>query len=246
MTREIDKNDVDISQLFKWKIRVNLYDPFTDTTAYVYLRIVGDADLNRAKTYGYRKAAELRKLLNTEGSDERLAFLAELEEYKNDTSILAKSIILLEMTDMYQTAMTNVTLLEPKEPKSDAPQEKWEEYQTEVDSYPDRFAEATMEELKKLQTARKRSLGKMGIEKLYKIYEETVINKLCEEELTSSYYHMCIYFGAYKDENYKERVFSSFEEYENAHPDLRDRLFHEYRELEIGTSILKKSPEATE
>jgi len=24
MTREIDKNDVDISQLFKWKIRVNL------------------------------------------------------------------------------------------------------------------------------------------------------------------------------------------------------------------------------
>lgn len=246
MTRDIERNDVDISQLYKWKRRINIYDPYTDTTVYVYMRIVGDVDINKAKTYGYRKAAELRKSLRKEGSDERLAFLAELEDYKEDASILVKSIILLELPQMYQEAMNNAVLPEPRQPKADAPQEKFEEYQAEVDSYPDRFAEETTKELEKLQSSRKRSLSKTGIEKLYKIYEETVINRLCEEELSTAYYQMCVYFGTYKDEEYKERAFESFEEYENAHKDLKTRLYNEYRDLELGISTLKKLPGATE
>ena len=57
---------------------------------------------------------------------------------------------------------------------------------------------------------------------------------------------MCVFLGTCSDPEYKKRAFSSFEEFDNAAPHLKDLLMEQYRYLEIGMSELKKSPEATE
>jgi len=243
--KEIDKNDVDITQLFKWSKEVVLRDPYTGMVLTVHLRLVGDADMNRAKANGYRKSAELRKKLKTPDSDERTIFLTELDSYVEKESLI-QAIILLEMPEYYQQALKVVDVKEPKEPKSFASQEEQENYQLEVDEYPKIFSKELEKELLKIREVRSEELEKFAKEKLYNLYENTVINRLCEEELKEQYYKMCVFYGTYKDPNLKNKAFKTFDEFENSHQQLQNTLRDEYMNLELGTDLLKKLQEVTE
>ncbi len=61
----IDRNDVNISILFNWGKEFILYDENRKELFKVYLRIIGDSDLNKAKVYALRKSAEMRKKLKS-------------------------------------------------------------------------------------------------------------------------------------------------------------------------------------
>ena len=245
MPREIEKNDVDITQLFKWSKETVIRDPYSGVTVSVYLRLVGDADMNRAKAQAYRKSAELRKKLKTPDSDERTIFLTELDTYVEKESII-QAIILLEMPEYYQQAIRVVDVKEPKEPKSFASQEEQEEFQSSVDKYPAKFSKALEKELQRIREVREEELNKFEREKLYGLYENTVINRLCEEELKEHYYKNCVFFGSYKDANFKVKAFKTFDEFENSHQQLQNTLRDEYIGLELGTDLLKKLQGATE
>lgn len=244
MPRIIEKNDVDLSRLFKWAKEVPLEDSYAGTKTSLWMRIVGDSELGQAKTYSYRQAAKLRNALKQDGSDERLAFIAELEDY-DETEMLINTIILLEVPDIYQEAIKNINVPEPKEPKSDAQQEVLEKYQQEVDAYPTKFDLELQKELRKLTKKEEKILKKKPKDELHKLYERGIINRLCTEELQNSYYDMCVYLGSYRDSDYKRRAFTSFDEYDNSHPTLKVYLRSEYQSLEIGADLLKKLPEAT-
>lgn len=243
--RDIDRNDVDITQLFKWNKPVEIVDNFTQTKITVYVRLVGDADMNRARTYGYRQAAVLRKSLRTENSDERIAFLAELEAFQN-REILANAIVLLRMNDIYQEAVSMTQVPEPKEPRANASQEELEDYQTAVDNYPNVFSEAVNVNIGKVKDRQLAELQTENEERLHKLYEKEVIDRLCQEEMIRSYYDMCVYMGTFKDPEFTERVFSSLEEFLNMHTHTIKLLREAYQGLELGTDILKKLHEATE
>ena len=181
ITRDIDKNDVDISQLFKWNKEVEIEDVLSGLKAKFYMRLLGDSDLGRARAYAYRKSAELRKKLKTQGSDERVSLLAELEDFV-DVEVITRAIEILRIQDIYQRAIKNVNVPEPKEPANDE-LEKWEDYQVKVDEYSKKFREAVDEEAEKLRSADLTMLQGKSREELYKIYEAEVINKLCQEEI---------------------------------------------------------------
>jgi len=241
--RDIDKNDVDISQLFKWNKEVEIEDAMSGLKVKFYMRLLGDADLNRARAHAYRKASDLRKKLRDKDSDERVSLLAEIGDF-TDSEIIVKAIELLRISDIYQRAIKNVNIAEPKEPKSDE-LENWEDYQKKVDEYSDKFKKAVDKEADKLRVADTIFLQGKSAEELYKIYENEVINKLCQDEMNTGFYNMSIFLATFKDDKFKTLAFKSFEDFDNIHPNLKVKLKEEYQKLELGIDVLKKLQEVT-
>ena len=164
--REIDKNDVDVLQLFNWKKEVVLGSS-DDYETKIWMRIVGDNDLQRARVYGFRKSSEMRKRLRTEGSDDRVAFLMELEQFA-DKDVLIETVLLLNIDNYRSEAIKNVDLPLPKEPESDAGIELQEKYQAEVDSYPSRYSEKIAEYMRNKTEEERERLQNVDFAKLYK------------------------------------------------------------------------------
>lgn len=242
--RDIEKNDVDISVLFKWNKEIEVEDVVPNIKIKFYMRLLGDADLGKARAYAYRKSAELRKRLRDKDSDERVILLAEIDDFVDD-EVLSKAIEVLRMPDIYQAAVKNVHLPEPKEPDTDE-LESWEDYQKKVDEYSDKFRKAVDKEADKLRADVVAQLQGKSREELYKIYEGEVINKLCQDEMNNRFYDMSIFLSIFKDNKFKNPAFKNFDEYDNTRPLLKTRLKEEYQRLELGIDVLKKLPEATE
>jgi hypothetical protein len=120
----IEKGDVDLSKLFHWGKQFEITDRFGKKVMDVYLRLVGDAELNRARIFAIRKSSELRKKLKEENSEERLVFIPDLDENKQD---LIDRISVLKIKEFTQAASKEVSIPLPKEPKSDAPLEEIEQ-----------------------------------------------------------------------------------------------------------------------
>jgi hypothetical protein len=247
MARSAEKNDVDISQLWRWSKKVVLDDTLGKKKVEIHIRIVGDVDLNRAKVYGYRQANKLRKSLKEQDSESRVSFIAELEEFE-DKDLIIKTIVLLESPELYREAVADVQteVLEPVEPKSTAPQEKWEDYQNKVDSFEDSFRQAIEDKLEELQEKEEKNLSGLTEKELHELYQRLVTNRLCEEEFQNSFYDMCVFYGTYLDKEFTKKAFNDFDSYDNSHPTLKNTLRMEYRDLEVGFDLLKKLPEATE
>jgi hypothetical protein len=64
--------------------------------------------------------------------------------------------------------------------------------------------------------------------------------------MNKAFLDMSVYLGTYRDANHKSHLFSSFEDFEDAAPELKDQLREGYQEVELGMSELKKSREATQ
>jgi hypothetical protein len=75
--KDIEKNDVDISKLFKWGTSTTVQTPRGD--AIVWMKILGDADVNKARIYALRRSAEMRAKMVDLDSDERIALLPPLD-----------------------------------------------------------------------------------------------------------------------------------------------------------------------
>ena len=245
MTRSAEKNDIDITQLFKYEKEVVVEDILAKKSVTVYMRLMGDADLNRARVYGLRKSADMRKELRKKGSDLRQAFLSEFVEFPaKDTLIMA--ILLLQAGQIRQDALNNTDVPEPKRPKGDATLEKLEEYQTAVDAYEKEYDKALNKEMTKVEKRERREHEKREEKDLYIIYEGLVIDRLCSQEMAEQYFAKCVFFSTYKDPKHAKKTFSTFSEFENLAPAVRTKLVSEYQNLELGLDELKKLHEATD
>ncbi len=243
--KSAEKNDVDITKLFRYKTEVEVKDELTGDSGKFYLRIIGDADLNRARVFGLRKAAQLRKALKDPESETREAFITEFTDViSND--LLVESILIMRTGEMQREIVNMTDVPEPRPPKSDAPQEEQEAFQLEVDAYEDKYRKEYGKNAKKIEKRERKILNGIETEALYVLYEGTVIDKMCTEEMTTRYYERCVHMGTYSDPDYKKRAFLNFEEFDNASSHLKDRLMEQYRYLELGMSDLKKLPEATD
>jgi len=241
--KSIDKNDVDISKLFNWGKEYTVVDINGDELLKVFIRLVGDAEFNRARVFGLRKSAELRKELRKKDSEFRIAFIPEMGELEDKNII--EAIVLNSISELTATAVRNLDLRYPKEVDSDASLEDQENYQLEVDNYPEQREKLIREAIDKEADKLRSELAKLSPENLYNRFEETIINEACEAEMISKYRQMCVYFGTYFDDSFKERVFKNFDEFDNLRKEIKFQLMEAYNELEINGDELKKLPEAT-
>lgn len=234
----VEKNDVEISKLFSWSKESAIVDSSGKLLARIWIRLVGDADLNRSRVFALRKSAELRAKLKDPNSDEHMAFIQSLDTVEKST--LVDAIVSLSLRDMTRDAYREVIIPIPMEPDSDAPLEKQEKYQKEVDEYPKTREDAIRKYLKKRIDKLNKELTNLPDDELQKKYQLHMINELCEQESFKKFKEMCVYFSIYKDKNFKVRMFNSFDEFDNIAPEIKERLLNEYTSLELDTDTLKK------
>ena len=234
--KEIEKNDVDISKLFRWsrKVEVNSFGKILE----FYMRLCGDAEINRARVYALRKSAEFRKLLRTKDSDERLAYIPEFLSVVEEE--LINGILALSIKDFTTEAVFSVKLPLPKEPESDTTLEEQEKYQQNVDEYPVRREVAIRKYIEEKLEKERKLLEKLSKEKLQIRYETQAINQLCEAEMLTRFREMCTCYSLYMDENFKHKAFESFDEFSNIPSDIKNQLVELYVELDIDGEVLKK------
>lgn len=238
-----ERNDVDITKLFHWNGEFTITDRYDNPVTKVYLRLVGDAELNRARVFAIRKSADLRKQLKTEDTDLRIAFITNIIDM-GEKEDLIEPITSLAIRRISQEAMRDIRLPLPKEPRSTATLEEQEVYQREVDSYEERktalLSRMTIERLEEYRE----ELGKQTLEYLRKVYEREMINELCEREMIEKFRACCAFYGSYKDENFTQRQFESFEDFDNLPTEVKNQYIANYESLEINVDELKKLQEA--
>ena len=232
----IERNDIDLNRLLSWRKEFTILDDKSEAYK-VYIRLVGDAEINRARVFALRKSAELRKKFRDETSDEHLAFIPDRDAV--DKEHLVESLILYEVRGVTMEAYKKIEVVHPKEPTSDSSLEEQEKYQAEVDAYPSKVQDAVKAYVEKELDKKRKAFNKRSEEDLYNELKQAIIEQQCETEMYGKFKEICVYFGVYKDADYKERLFSSFEEFENLPSDTKTKFMTFYNSLEIGTDDLK-------
>lgn len=245
MSDIVEKSDVDISKIFDWGRVFEVIDPKDDSVVtLVYMKLLGDADLSRARVHALRKSAQMRRKLLDKDSDERLAWIRTIEEVENQD--LMNLIVLFSQREISASVRNTIKLPTPKPPKSDASLEKMEKFQKEVDEYPAKrqklLSEAIQKEIKKLQD----SLSEKSKEDLYKEYVRLLIDEFCEREALGAFEDMQVFLGCFTDDTYKIRFFTEFDEFDNLEPNAKQLFKDAYRQIDIETSELKKLRRATQ
>jgi hypothetical protein len=241
---QVEKNDVNISQLFTWGKKYEIVDKDDKVVYTLYMRLLGDADLNKTRVYALRKSQELRKKLRDVNSDERLLYVKDQEDMSKEE--LVYNIAALSMREINKRAAREVSVPRPKAPKSDAGLEKMEKYQAEIDNYPKKYNEALHKFIKGEVDRLKKTLDGMGEDELYKMYIRMLIDEYCELEAFNAYREMELYLGCYQDEGYTQPAWDSFEKFQNFDADMKAQIRAEYEKLDINMDELKKLREATQ
>lgn len=237
MAMSPEKNDVNIRELFEYRKPVTLYGN-KGKKMKVYMRVIGDSEVNKARVKALRNSRELRTNLKDETSDEYLAYVPDLSEA--DKERLVEITLLTKLRQISRGVVEDIEVPLPKELPSDATLEEQEEHQKEIDDYPKKREEIVKEEIAKRSDKERKELLKKSREELEKEYKQSLINELCENELSRTFYDYVVYYSLYKSDDYKERVFSSFEEFNSLPSEVKDLLLEEYRKLELGMDDLKK------
>lgn len=237
----VEHNDVDITPLFSWKKSFEITDG--DRTIPVFMRLLGDADINRARVASLRRSAEMRRKLKDVDSDERLAFIKDIDELSMES--LSAVIIVFSMRELTDRATKNLKIRPPKAPRSDAKTEAHEKYQLEIDAYPEKRRTELRKLLEKEVEAMKKDLEIKGKEEVYKLYVKAMIDEMCEQELLKAFKEWNAYLSCYKDENLQERLFSTFDEFANIDPSLKEQFITEYSTIELHGDNLKKLRQVT-
>jgi hypothetical protein len=233
-----EKNDVNIKPLFTWGRETILVDVHGKEIMKAHVRLVGDAELNRARVQALRASAEIRSLLKQDGSDENLAYIPAKNSVENET--MKDFIVITRTKDASDKVAKSVDLRFPKEPDSDANLEQQEKYQKEVDEYPKKLNDAINAEMQKVIDKERLVIDAYDEDTLYAEFIKTVINDLCEKQMYSSFKEFCVYFGTYKDSEYRVRLFNSYDEFQNLDPSLKKQLEDSYYSLEVNIENLKK------
>jgi len=166
---DAERNEVAINKLFDWG-RVFELDLGNNEYLYVYMRILGDADLNKARVYALRESAKLRRALRDPESDEYLISVKDKEDLTKDD--LVNYNIIFSARELTQSLWKNVKVPYPKQPKSDAPLEEMEKYQQEVDDFPKKRETAISEAMKKEESKLRKELESKNLDELYIMYRD--------------------------------------------------------------------------
>jgi len=246
MSDVIEKQDVDLAKLFNWGRVFEVINPQTDEAeAVVYMKLLGDADLGRARVYALRKSAEMRRKLKDTNSDEYLAWVRSIDEVESED--LINLISVFSLREIAQSARNAVKVPMPKPPKSNAKLEKMEAFQKQVDDYPQKKQKAIQEYIESEVEKLKKTLATKSKEELYRQYVKELTDEFCEREAITAFEDYQTYLGCYTDDSYRSdhRFFNSYEEFDNMEPTVKTQFKDAYRSLDIELSELKKLRRAT-
>lgn len=234
--KDIEKNDVNISKLFAWGQSLELSTPQKDIT--VWIKVLGDADVNKARIYALRRSAEMRGRMMDLESDERVALIPAL-----DTSSKPKVVELLltlRVKEIAEVANKSVELKYPVEPKSTASLEEQEKHQEAIDNFPEYVSDLHRKAIDKEVIKERKRLKKLSIEELESLYVETLVEHVCETEMYKAFQDRSVWLACFRDDDYILPLFTEFDDFLNLPTDVKNQLVDFYGTLAIDIDTLKK------
>jgi hypothetical protein len=238
-----ERNDVEVKSLFTWGREFNIVDNNNDVESTLFMRLVGDSDWNRARVFALRKSAEKRHALMDLNSDDRIAFIEEKGVIGKER--LVPACVLFSSKELAKEAIREVTIKQPKEPKTTASLKEQEKYQKEVDDYPAKLDKALRDYVTKKIEEKTEEYKLYSEDKLYEMYVNYLIDEICEMEMLNSFKSMCTYLGTYKDSKFKEKYFESYNDFDNLDTNIKQQFISAYESLDITPEELKKLQVAT-
>jgi len=227
-----------IEKLFSWTQELEIVGK-DDQIIKVYQRLVGDADLNKARMLSLRYSKTLRDTLSDENSDEYKLYLEDIHTLNRDD--LLSMTLFGKLIDIRREIDSKFYFPEPEEPLPDATNEQLEKYQADYDSWEERRKTALTDIIKsKIDEATKELELKSDAE-LATLAKRSKINMLCEEEIQTKFAEACAFLGTYEDKDFKKRVYTVFEEYLNSPEQYKKQISDGYEKLEMSSVSLKES-----
>ena len=226
-----------LSKLFKWSKKVDILGSSDEVVATVYMRLIGDADFSEARDTALASSKKLRRDLKNPSSLAYTGAFADIDYVDKDDMI--NNIIVSEMS-LYRDEAVK---LFPEKDLPESPEtldlEAQEEYQDKIKSIKDGRVKQISEHMDKRFEERRIELEALEADKLKKDYIRAVINNRTNQEFMDVFQDFCAYKATYSDENMKKPEFSSFEEFVNCAPQVKDQLLRAYLTLEVSGEEIK-------
>lgn len=231
---------MDISKLFLWTTHHIITDQYGKAMkgrdgepVVVYLRIIGDNDLEASRKYALRKSSMLRR-----------KYRADTDQVLPDLSMVSRdeliSLILLnETSTLYKQAERDTTLEYPYL-EDDFSLEAEEKYAEARETYFERLNEKIKEKTTELVEQQKRYYQQFDDDRLLDIAVKKYIDQIIEAEMLHHYNDAILYYTVFKDEECTEKVFASIEDAGNASSVLKEQLVTAYSKLTLNDVNLKK------
>jgi hypothetical protein len=231
---------MDIAKLFKWKTAYTILGasgtPVLDDTGVeitVYIRVIGDNDLDEAKKYALRESKKLRTQYREHPED----ILPDVDSLTQ--SELAALVVLNEASYLYKQAERDTTIPYPNSMDSLHIEDE-EVFLEKLDSYFEDLVAAIDEKAQKLFTDRKTYYETLSLDVLQARAKNTYIDRLIEADLVKLYNDAILYYAIYYDEACTEKVFKDIPEVRNSSKVLKEQLYTEYSKLVLTDTDLKK------
>lgn len=240
-----------IADLLKFRGKVELKNPRTDEPilgpdkkqVIVYLRLIGDDDLEKAHKAARLASANLRKVLKDKDGEvykDRVGPI--LDGTKDDwlsiikssrtSNVDAEARVAIERPDLpgiEEFAVTpDAPTLEEQEKMDEAVQKIEDDYRAAISEYVDIKTAEIMAEFEDADE-----------DKLRETAAEELINVLALGEFFSELMDYKVAYGSYTDPAYKNRAFDNVEEFKGAHSSIKEQLISGYIKLELDPDQVK-------
>ena len=240
---DIEKNEVDISKLFDYKTVVT-FNFGKGEPLEIHLKLIGDADMNRARVIALRETSKLRENLEDPEWEDRRAYFPDLRGRPKEHII--EAMLLLRMREIGTQITLNVQshppFPYPTEPKAFSPIKEKERFQKEVDSFPMKIKEHISKRISNRVAELREQYSKLSEEEVIKLYERNLIEETCESFFRNRLEELLVFFSIYLDDEYKNRVFleEDLESFDNLPTQVKAKLIDAYRTIDLPGDELKK------
>lgn len=239
-----------IADLLRWKTTIDLKDelgtPILDdkgNPVTIYMRVVGDQDLQEAFKLARVRSADKRRQLRDETSVEFKDQVLPIREASREDCI--ELIKVARSQDFNSEAFANTerpeeVTLEEIAVDPDAPTlEEQEKLDAANEAVQKEYEEAIKSYIETKLNQIDAEFAKVPLKELRGIAELEVSNIVSLELFLSEVLDQKIVAACYLDKTFKERAFDSVEEYRNSASVIKDQISKGYMNLELGTREIK-------
>lgn len=240
-----------IADLLKWRTAVILNDqngnPILDdkkNPVTVYLRVIGDNDLEEAHRQARIRSATIRKELSDSTSDtykDRVAPIMEATREDCIGIIMQYRTSNLDAEARVNTVRPELVKLEEVAVEPDAPTlEEQERLDSEQEAQDKEYSDALKNYVETRTAVIKAEVEAMSDDELRETAKTEISGVIALAEFFTALMEQKIFRGTFTDKTCKERAFDSIEEVREANSTIRQQLMDAYLELEYDPDKVKK------
>jgi hypothetical protein len=232
-----------IAELLKWKKPLVLTKPDGTEFTTVYLRILGDYDLQEAYKYARVASTEARKEMKDETSARFIDEISAIDETTRDQ--LEEVILAAKSTEISSEAIVNV--VRPELPDLDevsvdpdaATLEEQEKLQSLVSATNDGYNMAIEQYIQVRTDALKAEIAAKNDEEVKADAKVALININALKTFLEELSNQKIFRAVYTDKSYTTRLYSNVEEWKNEYKFIKDQISEAFSQLERNPEDLK-------